>query len=123
VYDLALSDEDFHPISQSDEIRNLRTELKGLRDKLQRRGRFPGSTKTGQTRDLANWETNFFDIVVPGEYAPAVDRLAELERLFTAIRSAPPSVVERLIWQIRSTKGGHGRRLLLQATAQENQGR
>ncbi|OXV09953.1 hypothetical protein Egran_02284 [Elaphomyces granulatus] len=81
VYDLALSDEDFHPVSQSDEIRNLRTELKGLRDKLQRRG----------------------------EYAPAINRLAELERLFTAIRSAPPSVVERLIWQIRSTKGGHGR--------------
>ena len=44
VYDLTLSDEDFHPISQSDEIRNLRVELKGLRDKLQRRGRSRKST-------------------------------------------------------------------------------
>jgi hypothetical protein len=118
VYDLTLSDEDFHPISQSDEIRNLRVELKGLRDKLQRRGRSRKSTD----RPNPIWLTDrffFLDIV---EYTPAIQRLVELEKLFKAIRSAPPRVVEGLIWQIRS-HGGHGRRLLLQAAAQEDQGR
>jgi hypothetical protein len=102
-----LSNEDFNPISQSDEIRNLRVELKRLRDKLQRRGRSPGSTD----RPNPIWLT----IVVPAEYAPAIRRLAELEKLFRAIRSASPRVVENFI--------RYGRRLLLQAAAQEDQGR
>jgi len=113
VDDLTLSGEDFHPISQSDEIRNLRVELKRLRAKLQRRGRSPGSTDRPNTI----WLTDqfFLEIVVLAKYAPAMQRLAELEKLFRAIRF----VVKNLI----RSQGGYGRRLLLQAAAQEDQDR
>ncbi|KAL1980958.1 hypothetical protein VTN96DRAFT_3298 [Rasamsonia emersonii] len=78
VYDLGPGDEDFQPISQADEIRNLRNEIKELRAKISRQR----------------------------EHASGARRLAELERLFDAIRSAPIDVVDDLIGQIRAGRRG-----------------
>jgi hypothetical protein len=42
--------------------------------------------------------------VFPGEHATGTQRLAELERLFDAIRSAPIDVVDGLVGKIRADK-------------------
>lgn len=38
------------------------------------------------------------------------ERLAELERLFAAIRSAPLDVVDEIVWRIRASRGAAERR-------------
>ncbi|KAL1961570.1 hypothetical protein VTN77DRAFT_1607 [Rasamsonia byssochlamydoides] len=92
VYDIGPGDEEFQPISQADEIRNLRNELKELRAKISRQG----------------------------DTAPGTRRLAELERLFDAIRSAPINVVDDLIGQIRANHRGPARRGLLRSGSSDD---
>ncbi|KAL2816502.1 hypothetical protein BJX63DRAFT_137456 [Aspergillus granulosus] len=66
--------EDFKPISQADEIRNLRTEIKELT------ARIDGGANRSQRR------------------------LRQLQTLFETIRSAPEDVVERLIAELRGPR-------------------
>ncbi|CAI7674864.1 unnamed protein product [Penicillium pancosmium] len=79
VYE-SVPDEDARPISQAEEIRNLRDEIKDLRTRIN--DRQDGS----QTQHL--------------------QRLDQLASLFESIRSAPLSVVDDLVRDIRTTQGG-----------------
>ncbi|OKL55882.1 hypothetical protein UA08_08843 [Talaromyces atroroseus] len=74
VYDIGSDDEEAQPITQAEEIRNLRNEIKELRNKINQHGGQEARTR----------------------------KLAELERLFQAIRSAPIDVVDDLVGGIRA---------------------
>ncbi|KAJ5485584.1 hypothetical protein N7539_005572 [Penicillium diatomitis] len=73
-------DEDARPISQAEEIRNLRLEIRELRARIDER------KDQSQAKDLA--------------------RLDQLESLFDSIRSAPLSEVDTLVRDIRTTQSG-----------------
>ncbi|KAJ5132085.1 hypothetical protein N7448_006243 [Penicillium atrosanguineum] len=73
-------DEDAQPISQAEEIRNLRDEIRDLRARI--------------------------DVRQDGSRAQDLQRLDQLESLFESIRSAPPRVVESLVKDIRTAHGG-----------------
>ncbi|EHA27446.1 hypothetical protein ASPNIDRAFT_131516, partial [Aspergillus niger ATCC 1015] len=73
------------PISQADEIRNLREEIREL------------------TASLHNLET--IDIGVLEHRIKTSRRRAQLQGLVNAIRSAPPNTVNRLVAQIRKPRG------------------
>ncbi|KAJ5108458.1 hypothetical protein N7456_005133 [Penicillium angulare] len=74
-----IPDEEARPISQAEEIKNLRTEIRELRARIDERHR-------DQEEEL--------------------ERLDQLESLFESIRSAPQSVVDQLVREIRSAHGG-----------------
>ncbi|KAJ5212384.1 uncharacterized protein N7498_004030 [Penicillium cinerascens] len=74
-----IPDEDAQPISQAEEIRKLRAEIRDLRARIDERQ--DGS----RTQDL--------------------QRLDQLESLFESIRSAPPRVVDSLVRDIRAVHG------------------
>ncbi|KAF7713624.1 Fungal Zn(2)-Cys(6) binuclear cluster domain-containing protein [Penicillium ucsense] len=73
-------DEDARPISQAEEIQNLRLEIRELRARIDER------KDQSQAKDLA--------------------RLDQLESLFDSIRSAPLSEVDTLVRDIRTTQSG-----------------
>ncbi|KAJ5770457.1 uncharacterized protein N7511_002508 [Penicillium nucicola] len=75
-------DEDARPISQAEEIRNLRAEIRELRSRIDARNDDRGS----RSRDLR--------------------QLEQLEGLFDSIRSAPLDLVEELVRELRSAHGG-----------------
>ncbi|KAF7591599.1 hypothetical protein BBP40_001297 [Aspergillus hancockii] len=72
------SDEDPQPIGQADEIQNLRAEIRDLTARLNSRAHRHRSER----------------------------RLAQLQKLFTTVRSAPLEVVDRLITQLRAAPAG-----------------
>ncbi|KAJ5641648.1 transcriptional regulator family: Fungal Specific TF [Penicillium lividum] len=72
--------EEAHPISQAEEIRNLRAEIRDLRARIDERQ--------------------------DGSHDPDLERLDRLESLFESIRSAPLSVVDHLVREVRSAHGG-----------------
>ncbi|KAJ5823835.1 hypothetical protein N7447_006175 [Penicillium robsamsonii] len=73
-------DEEAHPISQAEEIRNLRAEIRDLR------GRIDDKTHGSGAQDL--------------------QRLDKLESLFESIRSAPTPLVDNLVRDIRTSHVG-----------------
>ncbi|EPS29346.1 hypothetical protein PDE_04295 [Penicillium oxalicum 114-2] len=79
VYD-DVPDEDARPISQAEEITNLRLEIRELRARINEK------KDKSQTKDL--------------------ERLDKLESLFESIRSAPLSVVDSLVRDIRTAQSG-----------------
>ncbi|KAJ5234791.1 uncharacterized protein N7469_003959 [Penicillium citrinum] len=79
VYE-SVPDEEARPISQAEEIRNLRDEIKDLRNRINDR------------QDGSQFQN--------------LQRLDQLASLFESIRSAPLSVVDDLVRDIRTTKGG-----------------
>ncbi|KAJ5708791.1 transcriptional regulator family: Fungal Specific TF [Penicillium malachiteum] len=81
-----IPDEEARPITQAEEIRNLRAEIRELR------------TKVDERRD--------------GSGDQELERLDQLEGLFESIRSAPSSVVDQLVREIRSAHGGVKRSLV-----------
>ncbi|KAJ5735995.1 transcriptional regulator family: Fungal Specific TF [Penicillium malachiteum] len=81
-----IPDEEARPITQAEEIRNLRAEIRELR------------TKVDERRD--------------GSGDQELERLDQLEGLFDSIRSAPSSVVDQLVREIRSAHGGVKRSLV-----------
>ncbi|KAL4894904.1 hypothetical protein BDV59DRAFT_175235 [Aspergillus ambiguus] len=76
VYDLS-PDEDLQPVSQAEEIRNLRAEIQDLTARLNDR----------ECRNRNQW------------------RLAKLQNLFESIRSAPLDTVDRIVAGIRASRG------------------
>ncbi|KAJ9295250.1 transcriptional regulator family: Fungal Specific TF [Paecilomyces variotii] len=91
VYDSPLDEDELQPISQSDEIRNLRAEISELRSRINSQG----------------------------NRAQGHRRLAELERVFESIRSAPLDVVNSIIWQIRASRSSADGPALLPRPADE----
>ncbi|KAJ5238986.1 hypothetical protein N7468_003605 [Penicillium chermesinum] len=79
VYDTVPEDE-ARPISQAEEIRNLRVEIRDLRAKIDERQDGSGRRE--------------------------FERLDQLESLFESIRSAPISVVDDIVRDIRAAHGG-----------------
>ncbi|KAJ6099012.1 hypothetical protein N7467_000547 [Penicillium canescens] len=79
-------DEDARPISQAEEIRNLRAEIRELR------GRIDASHDGSRSRNL--------------------QQLEQLEGLFDSIRSAPLDLVEELVRELRTAHGGLNRDLV-----------
>ncbi|KAJ5676140.1 hypothetical protein N7462_009037 [Penicillium macrosclerotiorum] len=79
VYETA-PDEDARPISQAEEIKNLRAEIRDLRARI--------------------------DEKQEGFRGQDLQRLDQLESLFESIRSAPLSVVDSLVRDIREAHGG-----------------
>ncbi|KAJ6136344.1 hypothetical protein N7512_001504 [Penicillium capsulatum] len=77
VYE-SVPEEEAYPISQAEEIRNLRAEIRDLRARIE------------EKRDSSR--------------APDLQRLEQLESLFESIRSAPLSVVEHLVRELRSNQ-------------------
>ncbi|KAL4946562.1 hypothetical protein BDV06DRAFT_87285 [Aspergillus oleicola] len=77
VYEIAPG-EDFRPVSQADEIRNLRAEIRELSQQLD------------------------------GDSNASKRRLKQLQALFTTIRSAPEDVVDRLLADIRTARDDQG---------------
>ncbi|KAJ6069234.1 hypothetical protein N7499_011121 [Penicillium canescens] len=75
-----IPDEDARPISQAEEIRNLRAEIRELRGRID--ARHDGS----RSRNL--------------------QQLEQLEGLFDSIRSAPLDLVEELVRELRTAHGG-----------------
>ncbi|KAJ5649520.1 uncharacterized protein N7484_003243 [Penicillium longicatenatum] len=73
-------DDEARPVSQAEEIRNLRAEIRDLRTRIDERQ--DGS----QDQDL--------------------ERLDRLESLFESIRSAPLSVVDHIVREVRCAHGG-----------------
>ncbi|KAJ5369158.1 uncharacterized protein N7496_008918 [Penicillium cataractarum] len=73
-------DEEARPISQAEEIRNLRSEIRELRARIDERN--------------------------DGSRAQDLERLDQLESLFESIRSAPLSVVDSLVRDIRTEQSG-----------------
>ncbi|OJJ50383.1 hypothetical protein ASPZODRAFT_2117719 [Penicilliopsis zonata CBS 506.65] len=80
-----IADDDLRPVSQAEEIRNLRAEIKKLRAKISGKG---------------------------SNRASRIRRLAQLERLFESIRAAPLDVVDDIVEGIRAT-GDNGKKALL----------
>ncbi|KAH8704005.1 hypothetical protein BGW36DRAFT_394177 [Talaromyces proteolyticus] len=76
VYDLLPGDEEAQPISQAEEIRNLRNEIKDLRTRISSQGDNKSRSR----------------------------KLEELEKLFDAIRSAPVEIVDNLVGNIRGDR-------------------
>ncbi|KAJ5605457.1 hypothetical protein N7510_008238 [Penicillium lagena] len=72
--------EEARPISQADEIRNLRAEIRDLRARIE------DKNDAYKEQDL--------------------QRLDQLESLFESIRSAPLHIVDRLVQDIRAAHGG-----------------
>lgn len=79
VYDIGSDEEEAQPIAQAEEIRNLRNEIKELRSRISKKG-----DHTARSR-----------------------KLAELERLFDEIRSAPIDVVDDIVGEIRAEHQNH----------------
>ncbi|KAJ5964007.1 uncharacterized protein N7479_003883 [Penicillium vulpinum] len=79
-------DEEARPISQAEEIRNLRAEIRDLR---------------GTVDDKQN-----------GSRADDLQRLGQLENLFESIRSAPSSIVDNLVRDIRTAHVGFKKNLV-----------
>ncbi|KAJ5103209.1 hypothetical protein N7532_003738 [Penicillium argentinense] len=96
VYE-SVPDDEARPISQAEEIRNLREEIQDLRKRID--GRRDASDGPGETPPA-----NAFSAA--GTQARSLQRLDTLESLFESIRSAPPRVVDDLVRDIRATHGG-----------------
>ncbi|PCG96891.1 Hypothetical protein PENO1_066050 [Penicillium occitanis (nom. inval.)] len=76
VYDIGPDDDETQPIAQAEEIQNLRDEIKELKARVNQQGGQEARTR----------------------------KLAELERLFRAIRSEPIDVVDDLVGSIRANR-------------------
>ncbi|GES58262.1 C6 finger-domain-containing protein [Aspergillus terreus] len=85
VYDFS-PDEDLQPVSQAEEIRNLRAEIQDL---------------TARLNDREHWNRNRHQW-----------RLAKLQSLVESIRSAPLDVVDRIVADIRASRGELNRELI-----------
>ncbi|KAJ5947755.1 hypothetical protein N7466_000770 [Penicillium verhagenii] len=81
VYEV-VPDEEARPISQAEEIRNLRAEIRDLRFRIDERSE---SSDGSHDQDL--------------------ERLDRLESLFESIRSAPLSVVDHIVREVRLAHG------------------
>ncbi|GKZ90850.1 hypothetical protein AnigIFM59636_002883 [Aspergillus niger] len=98
--DPILSPEDvLQPISQADEIRNLREEIRELTASLHNCAR----DRLGGFGAASAVET--IDIGVLEHRIKTSRRRAQLQGLVNAIRSAPPNTVNRLVAQIRKPRG------------------
>ena len=98
------TDEDPQPISQADEIRHLRAEIRDLTARLNNGGRCP--TLAWQITIMGPWLSDLALGRTPERRHRSERRKTQLQKLFATIRSAPLELVDRLITQLRTGPSG-----------------
>lgn len=101
-------DEEARPISQAEEIRNLRAEIQDLRGRIddKQNGTFAGPAHSFLERVPNSCGCGTIADVCAGPGAQELQRLDRLESLFDSIRSAPSPLVDDLVHDIRTAHVG-----------------
>jgi hypothetical protein len=101
-------DEEAHPISQAEEIRNLRAEIRDLRGRIDDKqdGMFGGPAHSFLWRVPNSCGCGTIADVRAGSGVQDLQRLDRLESLFESIRSAPSPLVDDLVRDIRTAHVG-----------------
>ncbi|KAJ5170069.1 uncharacterized protein N7500_002852 [Penicillium coprophilum] len=101
-------DEEARPISQAEEIQNLRAEIRDLRGRLDDNlnGMLVGPAHSFPQCVATSCGCGIIADVCAGSGAHDLQRLDQLENLFESIRSAPTPLVDNLVRDIRAAHVG-----------------